>query len=164
MPDPVVVAATVLAGAIASQGDSTATFTSWPSAPFGDRYAGVLDIVNDGVEFSLWLSPRIVVETTALVLSQGRTRADVETYIVLLNQIAKASGGGIAAPQTDESPVDLARHVNARLVVTDDPSVLSLTSIDGIVPLDPAGFIAKVEAIRREARRQRFELRQRNAT
>ena len=75
------------------------------------------------------------------------------------------SGGGIVAdvPRTvhdcpdheDNLILDLAAEVGALLVVSNDTDLLSMSPWRGTPILEPATFAAKVDAMRRHARRRR---------
>jgi hypothetical protein len=75
------------------------------------------------------------------------------------------SGGGIVAdvPRTvhdcpdheDNLILDLAAEVGARLVVSNDTDLLSMSPWRGTPIIEPTAFAAKVDAMRRHARRRR---------
>ena len=58
---PVVLDINVLVAAIVDQ-EPEAAFESWPSPPLlqGDPSANAVGVLNDAVEFSLWLSPHVL--------------------------------------------------------------------------------------------------------
>jgi hypothetical protein len=86
-------------------------------------------------------------------------------YAAVLSQAAEHSGEGLLAdvPRTvhdcpdheDNMILDLAAEVGAMLVVSDDTDLLSMSSWRGTPILTPAAFAAKVDAMRRHARRRR---------
>jgi predicted nucleic acid-binding protein len=145
-----------------------ARFRSWPSPPpvSGNPSADYVGIIVDAAEFSLWLSPHI----TANI---GRVLADLfkweptETgaYLGALLSAAEHSGGGIVAdvPRTvhdcadceDNLVLDLAAEVGALLVVSNDTDLLSMSPWRGTPIIEPRAFAAKVDAMRRHARRPR---------
>ena len=75
------------------------------------------------------------------------------------------SGGGIVAdvPRTvhdcpdheDNLILDLAAEVGALLIVSNDTDLLSMSPWRGTPIIEPAAFAAKVDAMRRHARRRR---------
>jgi len=78
--------------------------------------------------------------------------------------VSKDSGGGIVAdvPRTvhdcpdheDNVILDLAAEVGALLIVSNDTDLLSMSPWRGTPIIEPAAFAAKVDAMRRHARRR----------
>jgi predicted nucleic acid-binding protein len=55
----------------------------------------------------------------------------------------------------DNLILDLVAEVGALLIVSNDPDLLSMSPWRGTPVIEPAGFAAKVDAMRRHARRRR---------
>ena len=85
--------------------------------------------------------------------------------MAVISEAAEHSGGGLLAgvPRTvhdgpdheDNLVLDLAAEVGAMLIVSSDTDLLSMSPWRGTPVLTPAAFAAKVEAMRRHARRRR---------
>ncbi len=154
----------VLVGA-AAVGNSP--FRSWPSPPptSGNPYADCMGIVVDAQEFGLWLSPHLL-NNAARVLTEGFKWEPerVEMFLAVLVDTAEHSGGGVVdPPQTvadcadweDNRILDLAAEVGALLIVSEDTDLTSMSPWRGTPILRPREFAAKVDGMRRHARRQR---------
>jgi PIN domain-containing protein len=161
-PTPVVYDVNVLVMAVA---DGDSAFRSWPSPPptSTNRSADCLGIVNDAAEFALWLSPHVV-ETSIYVLSQvfKWDEAHIQLFARLLTETATDSGGGVADPPRtvfdcadaeDNHVLDLASHVGALIMVSEDTDLTSMSPWRGTPILRPREFAAKVDGMRRAYRR-----------
>lgn len=154
----------VLVGAAAG---GNSPFRSWPSPPptSGNPYADCMGIVVDAQEFGLWLSPHLL-NNAARVLTEGFKWApeQVELFLSVLMKTAEHSGGGVVdPPQTvsdcadweDNRILDLAAEVGALLIVSEDTDLTSMSPWRGTPILRPREFAAKVDGMRRHARRSR---------
>jgi predicted nucleic acid-binding protein len=164
-PAAVVYDVNVLVTAAAS---GNSPFRSWPSPPpvSGNASADCLGIVVDAAEFALWLSPHIT-SNMARVLAEVFTwdRPRIDAYLSAVVAAAEHSGGGVVAevPRTvhdcpdyeDNMILDLAAEVGALIIVSNDTDLLSLSPWRGTPIIDPSAFAAKVDAMRRHARRGR---------
>jgi predicted nucleic acid-binding protein len=143
-------------------------FMSWPSRPpmSGNPSADCAGIIVDAAELSLWLSPHIT-SSIERVLTDLLKWAPVEAdaYLTALLSAAEHSGGGIVTdvPRTvhdrpdheDNLTLDLAAEVGALIVVSNDTDLLSMSPWRGTPIFEPQAFAAKVDAMRRPARRPR---------
>lgn len=143
-------------------------FRSWPSPPpvSGNPSADCVGIIVDAAEFSLWLSPHILSNVDRVLtelLKWERPRASV--YTETLMAAAVHSGGGLIddVPRTvhdcpdyeDNLILDLAAEAGALIVVSNDTDLLAMSPWRGTPILEPKAFAAKVDAMRRHARRRR---------
>lgn len=155
----------VLVGAVVGQGPQ-ATFDSWPSPPplRGDANANALGVLNDAVEFALWLSPHIL-EGTLRVLREffGWGEARLGRYRRALESIVARSGGRVVTPienvsdcedWEDNRILELALTAGALLIVSSDDHLLRLSPWRGAPILDPEAFVKRVDAMRRAAARR----------
>ncbi|MGC8461897.1 MAG: putative toxin-antitoxin system toxin component, PIN family [Candidatus Dormibacteria bacterium] len=160
---PVVFDVNVFIDAVVSGQDS---FESWPSPPptSGHYAADCVGIVNDAVEFSLWLSPHVltnierVLEATEAYAGFEWDPELIEEYLNVLVEIADASGGGVLEPDEavtdcpdyeDNCILELALAAQAVLIVSNDSDLLHMTPWRGIPVLSPRDFAARVDASRR---------------
>ena len=89
----------------------------------------------------------------------------IDAYLRAVEMAAEHSGGGIVAdvPRTvhdwpgheDSLILDLAAEVGALLIVSNDTDLVSMSPWRGTPVIEPAAFAAKVDAMRRHARRRR---------
>ncbi len=164
---PVVFDVNVFIDAVVSGQDS---FESWPSPPptSGHYAADCVGIVNDAVEFSLWLSPHVltnierVLEATEANAGFEWDLEPIEEYLNVLVEIADASGGGVLEPDEevtdcpdyeDNRILELALAAQAVLIVSNDSDLLHMTPWRGIPVLSPRDFAARVDASRRAKHR-----------
>jgi predicted nucleic acid-binding protein len=159
---PVVFDVNVLVGAAAG---GNSPFRSWPSPPptSGNPYADCLGIAVDAVEFSLWLSPHILDNTTR-VLAEGLKWSEerIQQYLTVLVEVADHSGGAIIDPPVsvhdcddyeDNRILDLVHEVGALLLVSEDTDLTSMSPWRGTPILRPREFAGKVDGMRRHRRR-----------
>ena len=140
------------------------TFTTWPTLPptSDNPAADCVGIVNDAREFSLWLSPHILANT-ARVLSAASLPEDLcLEYTQVLAEIADASQGGVVDPPRtvfdcadfeDNFILDLAAHVGAVILVSDDTDLTAMSPWRATPILRPHEFASRVDAARRARRR-----------
>lgn len=123
-----------------------------------------MGIIVDCAEFALWTSPHIL-RNVARVLSEGlKWQAErVDLLLALIEETAAHSGGGVLdPPQTitdcrdweDNRILDLAAEVGALLIVSEDTDLTSMSPWRGTPILRPREFAAKVDGMRRNARRR----------
>ena len=163
-PTAVVYDVNVLVTAIAG---GNSPFRSWPSPPpvSGNACADCVGIVVDAAEFALWLSPHILANTKRVLedlFKWDQTQAD--DYLTVITAAAEHSGGGLLenVPRTvhdcpdheDNLILDLAEEVGAMLIVSNDSDLLTMSPWRGTPILMPTAFTAKVDAMRRHARRR----------
>ncbi|MCO6007067.1 hypothetical protein NE236_18960 [Actinoallomurus purpureus] len=161
---PVVFDGGVLVGAVAG---GNSPFRSWPSPPptSGNAYADCVGIIADAAEFSLWLSPHILENTTRVLQESLKWEPnDADAYLGLLARAASHSGGGILDPRhtvtdcpdfEDNAILDLAAETGALLIVSDDTDLTSMSPWRGTPILRPREFAAKVDGMRRHRRTRR---------
>jgi predicted nucleic acid-binding protein len=143
-------------------------FRSWPSPPpvSGNPSADCVGIIVDAAEFSLWLSPHITSNVERVLTELFKwEQSETDAYLRALMSAAEHSGGGIVTdvPRTvhdcpdheDNLVLDLVAEVGALIVVSHDSDLLSMSSWRGTPIIEPKAFAAKVDAIRRHARRIR---------
>ncbi len=145
------------------------SFESWPSPPptSGHFAADCVGIVNDAVEFSLWLSPHVLTNIERVL--ESPTSQDgfawepqrVEDYLEILVEISIASGGAVVTPAqavTDCADyennriLELALACQAVIIVSNDSDLLHMSPWRGIPILSPRDFAARVDASRRVRR------------
>jgi predicted nucleic acid-binding protein len=90
---------------------------------------------------------------------------EVDAYLETVVGVAEHSGGGVLAdvPRTvhdcpdheDNLILDLAAEVGALIMVSNDSDLLSMSPWRGTPIIAPTAFAAKVDAMRRHARRRR---------
>jgi predicted nucleic acid-binding protein len=163
---PVVFDVNVFIDAVVTGQDS---FESWPSPPptSGHDAADCVGIVNDAIEFSLWLSPHVLTNIERVLETpeaDGGFEWDpepIEEYLSVLVEIAEASGGGVLEPDEavtdcddyeDNRILELALAAQAVLIVSNDSHLLHMTPWRGIPVLSPRDFAARVDAARRAKR------------
>ena len=164
VPTNVVYDVNVLVTAIAS---GNSPFRSWPSPPptSGNPSADCVGIVADATEFALWLSDHILGNTQRVLKELFKWESSkAEAYLEVLSRVADHSGGGVLhdVPRTvhdcpdheDNLVLDLAVEIGAMLVVSNDTDLLAMSPWRGTPILTPAAFAAKVDAMRRHARRR----------
>lgn len=162
---PVVLDINVLVAAVVDP-DPDATFESWPSPPplRGDPAANALGVLNDAIEFALWLSPRVL-DGTLRVLREFFRWSDprLARYKRALESIVDRSGGRLVTPADlvtdcedweDNRILELALAAGALLIVSSDEHLLSLSPWRGTPILDPLAFVSRVDAMRRAADRE----------
>ena len=165
VPAAVVYDINVLVTAAAS---GNSPFRSWPSPPpvSGNASADCLGIIVDAAEFALWLSPHIITNIDRILAQLFKwAQPQIDAYLRAVGMAAEHSGGGIVAdvPRTvhdcpdheDNLILDLAAEVGALLIVSNDTDLLSMSPWRGTPVIEPAAFAAKVDAMRRHARRRR---------
>jgi len=142
-------------------------FRSWPSPPptSGNPSADCLGVVNDAGEFALWLSPHILVNTGRVLASVLKMpENEIDEYLVVLAEVAEASGAGIADPPQvvgdcpdweDNRVLDLALAIGAFLVVSADADLTTMSPWRGRPVIEPGQFASLVDASRRSRRRRR---------
>lgn len=164
---PVVFDVNVFIDAVVTGQDS---FESWPSPPptSGHLAADCVGIINDAVEFSLWLSPHVLTNIERVLgalESEGGFEWEpqlVEDYLDVLVEIAEASGGGVVEPDEavtdcddyeDNRILELALASQAVLIVSNDTDLLHMNPWRGTAILTPRDFASRVDAARRARRR-----------
>jgi len=163
VPTPVVYDINLLVTAVAS---GNSPFRSWPSPPpvSGNPAADCVGIIVDAAEFSLWLSPHIVNNTERVLTELFKwEQSQTDKYLQTLTAAAEHSGGGLIATvprvvhdcpdHEDNLILDLAAEVGALIVVSGDTDLLSMSPWRGTPIIEPGAFAAKVDAMRRHARR-----------
>ena len=149
-------------------------FESWPSPPPVSRNpaADCVGIINDAVEFGLWLSPHIL-DNVDRVLAADETDGGyewdpgrIEEHLGALEEISEESGGGIVEPDfvitdcpdyEDNRILEAAWASQAVLIVANDKDLVEDTPNPwrGTPIIRPREFVARVDAARR-AGRQRY--------
>lgn len=137
----------------------------WESPPpvRGEASAMTLAILNEGLEFELWLS-RHLIQGTARVLRSafGFSAGEVEAYVAVLNGITSRAGG-VAEPKArvvdcrdweDNRVLEVAEAVGAFLIVSSDDDLVSMSPWRGIPIVSPESFVSRVDAMRRQGQRR----------
>jgi predicted nucleic acid-binding protein len=120
----------------------------------------------DAAEFALWVSPHILANVRRVLEDLFKWgHPQIGTYLTVLSETAEHTGGGLLTevPRTvhdcpdheDNLVLDLAAEVGAMLIVSNDMDLLSMSPWRGTPILTPVAFAAKVDAMRRHARRRR---------
>jgi predicted nucleic acid-binding protein len=164
-PVAVVYDLNVLVTAVAS---GNSPFRSWPSPPpvSGNPAADCIGVIVDAAEFALWLSPHILANVDRVLADLFKwARDQIDSYLTALVAAADHSGGGVVSQvprAVNECPdyednliLDLAVEVGALIVVSNDTDLLSMSPWRGTPIIEPTAFAAKVDAMRRHARRRR---------
>lgn len=137
---------------------------TWPTPPpvRGDASAMTVAILNEGLEFGLWLSPHIL-EGTQKVLAEvyGFTRAECSAYERFLRDVTRRPGGELVPTSSvsdcrdweDNRVLELAYDAGAFLIVSSDDDVQQLSPWRGIAIIGPDAFVSRVDASRRHQRR-----------
>jgi predicted nucleic acid-binding protein len=165
VPSAVVYDINLLVTAVAG---GNSPFRSWPSPPpvSGNPSADCVGIIVDAAEFALWLSPHITDNVDRILRDLFKwEQSEADAYVETLIRAAEHSGGGVLAdvPRTvhdcpdheDNLILDLAAEVGALILVSNDSDLLSMSPWRGTPIIEPAAFAAKVDAMRRHARRRR---------
>lgn len=154
----------VLAAAVAG---GNSPFRSWPSPPpvSGNACADCVGIIADAAEFALWLSPHILANVKRVLEDLFKwEQAQADACLDIITAAAEHSRGGLLedVPRTvhecpdhqDNLILDLAAEVGAMLIVSNDSDLLTMSPWRGTPILMPTAFTAKVDAMRRHARRR----------
>jgi predicted nucleic acid-binding protein len=136
----------------------------WESPPpvRGEASAMTLAIVNEGLEFELWLSKHLI-EGTARVLRRAFsfTSGEATAYDAFLRGVTNRAGG-VVEPKVrvtecedweDNRVLELAETVGAFLIVSSDDHLLSMSPWRGIPIQSPEAFVSRVDAMRRHSRK-----------
>lgn len=146
-------------------------FASWPSLPptTGHHAADAVGVVNDAVEFTLYLSPHILTNVERVLLTPvgqdgfGWDPDAVEDYLDVLVSIAN-NGANVLTPTqpVDDCPdfednriLELALASGALLIVANDTDLLSMSPWRGRPIVTPQDFVARADGMRRAVRRSR---------
>ena len=150
---------------VAAVGGGAHAFWAWPSPPplSGNVAANCIGIVNDAQEFSLWLSPHVVMNLLKVLAALDWSEEKALDYVRVLKEIADRSGGGIVEPEisVDDCPdyednriLELALASGSVLIVSNDADLLTMSPWRGIPIVSPREFAARVDAMRRARRRR----------
>ncbi len=159
----------VLIDAVVWRDDNS--FEAWPSPPPVSRNpaADCVGIINDAVEFGLWLSPHIL-DNVDRVLSTGETDGGyewaptrVEEYLEVLVDMAEGSGGGVVDPDfvitdcpdyEDNRILEAAWASQSVLIVANDKDLVEMSPNPwrGTPIIRPREFVGRVDAMRRSRR------------
>jgi len=156
----------VLVAAVAGGNDP---FHSWPSPPpvRGNLAANVVGILNDGREFSLFVSEHILANVVRVLAGPpptgyGWDGEHAEEYVRLIVEIADASGGGVIEPAEtiadcpdfeDNRIPECAAASGSMLIVSDDTDLTAMSPWRGVPILTAAQFVKRTDAMRRGRRR-----------
>jgi predicted nucleic acid-binding protein len=151
----------VLVDAVVAQPDPE----RWEPPPpvRGEASAMTLAILNEGLEFEVWLSKHLI-EGTARVLRRAFsfTNGEAAAYGAFLRGVTSRSGG-IVDPTVrvtecedweDNRILELADTVGAFLIVSSDDHLLSMSPWRGIPIQSPEAFVSRVDAMRRRSRKR----------
>ena len=120
-----------------------------------------LGVLNQGLEFGLWLSPHILDGTSrVLVEAFGFTREEADQYEGFLKDVARRTGGLVdpdvrvadCSDWEDNRILELAEASGAFLILSSDDHLLSMSPWRGIPMLSPQQFVGRVDAMRRQRR------------
>jgi predicted nucleic acid-binding protein len=169
---PVTVDVNVLVAAVAGGNDA---FRSWPSPPpvRGNLSANVVGILNDAREFSFFASEHILAIVLRVLTGPtpdgyGWSVDRAKDYVLLLADIAEASGGAVIAPLEtisdcpdfeDNRIIECAVASGSLLIVSDDSDLISMSPWRGTPVLTAAQFVKRTDVMRR---RTASELRTRS--
>jgi len=162
-PLPVVADINVLVDAVVAEPDPSAGKS--PPPVRGDPAAMALGILNQGVEFGLGLSPHILTGTRrVLVEAFGFKQQEADSYESVLVDIALRTGGIITPDLSvhdcrdweDNRILELAEAAGALLIISSDADLFEISPWRGIPVMQPAQFVARVDAVRRRRRRSQY--------
>ena len=156
-PIPVVADINVLIDAVVSAPDRS----TWATPPpvRGEAAAVALAVLNQGLEFGLWLSPHVLDGTRrVLVEAFGFAAAEAGEYEGFLLDVARRTGGVIdPSCSIDDCPdwednriLELAEASGALLVVSSDDHLVRMSPWRGTPVLEPSHFVSRVDAMRRQ--------------
>lgn len=156
---PIVVDINVLVDAVVAEPDPE----RWESPPpvRGQASAMTLAILNEGLEFELWLSPHLI-DGTARVLKRafGFTRDEAALYVSFLRGVTTRAGGVVepavrvsdCEDWADNRVLELAEAAGAFLIVSSDDHLLKMSPWRGVAIQSPEAFVSRVDAMRRRSR------------
>jgi predicted nucleic acid-binding protein len=159
---PVVLDINVIVDAVVIEPDPA----QWKTPPpvQGEPAVMTLAVLNEGLEFGLWLSPHIL-EGTRRVLRKAFhwEPGEVDAYEAFLSNVASRTGGLIkpathvadCADWEDNRVLELADAAGAFLIVSSDDDLLGMSPWRGIPILDPMTFVSRVDAVRRRGSKPR---------
>ncbi|MHB1712383.1 MAG: PIN domain-containing protein [Acidimicrobiales bacterium] len=166
MSTAVTVDVNVLVSAVVGGND---TFRSWPSPPpvRGNLAANVVGILDDAREFSLFLSEYILTNVVRVLggippNGYGWSGERSGDYVVVLAEIAEASGGAVIVPSIvvndcpdheDNRILECAGTSGSMLIVSDDLDLISMSSWRGTPIVSSGDFVKRTDAMRRRSRR-----------
>ena len=152
----------VLVAAVVGGNDQ---FQSWPSPPpiRGNHAANVVGILNDAREFGLFLTDHILANVARVLVGPPRVGYGwsldrVKDYVVLLAEIAEASGGGVIEPSVtisdcpdyeDNRILECAAASGSLLIVSDDTDLLAMSPWRGTPVVSAARFVQRTDVMRR---------------
>jgi predicted nucleic acid-binding protein len=153
---PVVVDINVLIDAIVAEPDPS----SWRTPPpvRGDAAAMTLGVLNQGLEFGLWLSPHILQGTMRVLVTEFDFDVEQADRVDrFLRDIARRTGAMIEPRSTvddcadweDNRILELAEAAGAFLIVSSDHHLLDMSPWRGIPVMSPRQFVGRVDAMRR---------------
>lgn len=157
---PIVVDINVLVDAVVAEPDPG----RWESPPpvRGEASAMTLAILNEALEFELWLSPHLIEGTRRVLKDAYRfTPAEADEYAAFLEGIITRAGG-LAKPKNrvsdcddweDNRVLELAEAVGAFMIVSSDDDLLRMSPWRGVPIQSPEAFVSRVDAMRRLRRR-----------
>lgn len=120
-------------------------------------------ILNEGLEFGLWMSPHVIDGTRRVLIGvYGFSAAECSEYEGFLRDIARRTGAVITptsrvadCPDWEDNRVlELAEDAGAFLLVSSDDHLQQMSPWRGIPILGPDAFVSRVDAARRERRRR----------
>jgi predicted nucleic acid-binding protein len=159
---PVVIDINVLVDAVVAEPDPS----RWESPPpiRGEASAMTLAILNEGLEFEMWLSGHLI-DGALRVLSAAFswTEGEAEQYRSFLESVVSRAGGRVepavhvtdCTDWEDNRVLELAETVGAFLIISSDDHLLRTSPWRGIPIQTPEAFVSRVDAMRRQARRLR---------
>jgi predicted nucleic acid-binding protein len=158
---PLVVDINVLVDAVVAEPDPT----QWESPPpiRGEASAMTLAILNEGLEFEIWLSEHLIAGTLRVLSTAfSWTKAETEQYRTFLESMANRAGGIVeptvrvtdCADWEDNRVLELAETVGAFLTVSSDDDLVQMSPWHGIPIQTPEAFVSRVDAMRRAQRRR----------
>ncbi|MBV8527316.1 MAG: PIN domain-containing protein [Candidatus Dormibacteraeota bacterium] len=136
---------------------------TWATPPpvRGDLSAMTIAILNEGLEFGLWLSPDILDGTRRVLTAvYDFTDPECDEYERFLREIARRTGGVLTPTSRvadcrdweDNRILDLATDAGAFLLLSSDADLQEMSPWRGIPIIGPDAFVARVDAARRKRR------------
>lgn len=157
---PVVADINVLVDAVVAEPEPS----GWKTPPpvHGDPAAMALAVLNQGMEFGLWLSPHILAGTKRVLrAAYGFEQREADRYERVLVDIALRTGGVITPDGSmhdcrdweGNRILELAEASGALLILSSDADLFEISPWSGIPVMQPSQFVARVDAMRRKRKR-----------
>jgi predicted nucleic acid-binding protein len=122
-----------------------------------------LAILNEGLEFEIWLSEHLIAGTLRVLSTAfSWSKAQTEQYRTFVESMANRAGGIVeptdrvtdCADWEDNRVLELAETVGAFLIVSSDDDLVQMPPWHGTPMQTPEAFVSGVDAMRRAQQRR----------